>query len=250
MNECWRCMTSRENRIIFTATTASKKSYDDDNAMISGRKFYWHNLEVNENKSAYQMQEANQLNSTMELVMPDDKKHLFEFCVYYDGITEDQLEKLMWCIHLGENNTEGKGSMGHKPGHGKPLGLGSVKFEIAERWERAFNLQEGYSWKSESTDAIGSMDDSRMANYSVLLKLMDMEEPLKSQKLKSGPNADISIEYSDIRDAGGQRLPEKRESNEDARHNWYSQNKNDANPMLLSAPKQRDQALCVYQKGR
>lgn len=217
-------------------------SYDDPGAEISGRKFYWHNLKAAIDESIYKMTEKNQFNSTMELVMPETEKPLFEFTVYYDGITEEQLNRLIWCINFGDNTKEGK--MAHKIGHGKPLGLGSVKFLITEHRERVFtnNL---YEWKERNV--IPDIKNLNLTNYKIMMKIMNTEEPLKSQNEKT-PGMEIPIEYPDIRDASGERLPEKREDNEDARHNWYSQNKRDREVMTLHPPLMRNQALYVYQK--
>lgn len=220
------------------------ESYDDADTGIAGRKFYWHNLRAARDAGVYTMSEKNELNSTMELVMPDEKKALFHFTVYYDGITESQLKKLIWCINLGENNKDG--SMGHKLGHGKPLGLGSVKMIVEERCERRF--QDGrYEWKREDPDDFVTKENPGMVNYDILMKILNMDEPLKSHK-EAFPTEEIAIEYPDVRDPDGNRFPEKRKKNEDARHNWYSQNKRDKKPITLPKPLERDQGLPVYQK--
>lgn len=220
-------------------------SYDEPEAEISGRKFYWHNLRTADHDCIYHMEEQNALNNTMELVMPEEHP-LFEFTVYYDGITEEQLEKLIWCINLGENKKEGEmvqGTMAHKIGHGKPLGLGSVKFFITRQEERVFEKGE-YEWVEQKI--LPKKENPGMKNYDILLKIMDMEEPLKSQTEKNLAE-EIKIEYPDVRGPKGRRLPEKRK-NEEARHNWYSQNKIEKSPMSLPEPLNEDQALSVFQK--
>lgn len=217
-------------------------SYDNPEAEISGRKFYWHNLRAATDGSIYKMTEKNQFNSTMELVLPESEKPLFEFTVYYDGITEEQLDRLIWCINFGDNKVEGK--MAHKIGHGKPLGLGSVKFLITEHKERVFTNNQ-YKWKERNV--LPAIKNLNMKNHKIIMKIMNTEEPIKSQN-ESTPGMEIPIEYPDIRDENGERLPEKREDNEDARHNWYSQNKRDREVMTLPLPLMRNQALYVYQK--
>lgn len=222
------------------------ESYDDADTGIAGRKFYWHNLKAAKDDGAYAMSEKNGLNSTMELVMPDEENALFHFNVYYDGITESQLKKLIWCINLGENNKDG--SMGHKLGHGKPLGLGSVKMIVEERCERRF--QDGrYEWERDDSDTLVTKGDPGMVNYKILMKILNMDEPLKSHR-EVFPMEEIAIEYPDVRDPEGNRFPEKRKKNEDARHNWYSQNKKDKKPITLPKPLEKDQGLPIYQKIR
>jgi len=48
---------------------------------------------------------------------------MFEFDVYFENLTKEELALLIWCLEL-EN------SMLHKLGHGKPLGLGTIKINI------------------------------------------------------------------------------------------------------------------------
>ncbi len=218
------------------------ESYDDEDTGIAGRKFYWHNPRAARDAGVYRMSEKNDLNSTLELVMPDDEKPLFDFTVYYDGITESQLKKLVWCINLGESDKDGR--MGHKLGHGKPLGLGSVKMIVDERRERVFRNGR-YEWKKETSDILGREENPGMVNYKMLMKVLNMDEPLKSH-MEVFPEEEIAVEYPDVRDPEGKRFPEKRLKNDDARHNWYSQNKKD--PVMLPDLLKRDQGLPVYQK--
>lgn len=84
-----------------------------------GRKMYWHHplaLEA----------EKNRMNSTMEAVNGS-----FEFKVYFDEVTEEQLQNLIWAITLGENTPDS--ARQHKLGHAKPLGYGSVKMVVTEK---------------------------------------------------------------------------------------------------------------------
>lgn len=52
----------------------------------------------------------------------------FQFKVYVDRITEEQLKALLWTITLGENKEDS--NYQHKLGHAKPLGYGSVKMVV------------------------------------------------------------------------------------------------------------------------
>ena len=167
------------------------------------------------------------MNSTMELVMPGEE---FRFDIYYDGVTEEQLRKLMWCIHFGENNKGG--DMCHKLGHGKPLGLGSVKIVIEENAERIFE-NGTYRWEKETMPEMGTeprFKKSRVMNF-------------------RGLNEKVAIKYPYICDRVGRDLSESKR-NEDARHVWYLKNRNaevgsaEALPGILD----QNQELHPYEK--
>ena len=101
---------------------------------IRGRKFYFHNPHLN--PVDYQADERTKRNSTMELCKPDSR---FTFDIYFDRITEEQLRELLWTITIGENDENGMQM--HKLGHGKPLGLGSVKLIVESVETRSFNTE-------------------------------------------------------------------------------------------------------------
>ena len=93
--------------------------YDLGESTPRGRKMYWHHPLAPE-------AEKNRMNSTMEAVNGS-----FEFKVYFDEVTEEQLQNLIWVITLGENNPDS--ARQHKLGHAKPLGYGSVKMVVTEK---------------------------------------------------------------------------------------------------------------------
>lgn len=153
------------------------KGYDEKEAEIRGRKFYWHNpkaeeskksnskeileskskavyeaeysytqyeIDNKENKSNIDKQKVKEFerNATHDLVKPNAE---FVFKVYYDGITRTQLEELAWILTLGEN--QGDSMRCHKIGHGKPLGLGSAKIIIKKNVMRTVGVN-GYELKT------------------------------------------------------------------------------------------------------
>lgn len=99
---------------------------DDERTRISGRKFYWHNNKANITQNA-ENKAGNNMDASVQLVK---KGKDFCFDVFFDGITELTLKRLLFALTLGENDLDG--TKCHKLGHGKPIGLGSVKI-IAER---------------------------------------------------------------------------------------------------------------------
>lgn len=109
---------------------------------IRGRKFYWHSA----NNEYYKKAEKTETNATMELLASGEE---FKFQIYYDQITTEQLKELIWTLTLGENEKEG--NLCYKLGHGKAVGLGSVKIFLESSEERTFILDEGkYTIKKES----------------------------------------------------------------------------------------------------
>lgn len=83
-----------------------------------GRKFYWHGEVLPDaGKSG--------MNASMEAM---DAGAVFRFRIYFDRITQEQLNDLIWVITLGDNREDSP--LRHKLGHAKPLGYGSVKLLV------------------------------------------------------------------------------------------------------------------------
>ncbi|MGN0599697.1 MAG: RAMP superfamily CRISPR-associated protein [Oscillospiraceae bacterium] len=103
-------------------------TYDSLGVKLNGRKFYFHH------KGSYSTEEKSQRNITTELV---DKGAEFSFDVFFDKLTEDELKRFVWTLAIGENSADGHQM--HKLGHGKPLGLGSVKITVDSVVKRSFD---------------------------------------------------------------------------------------------------------------
>ncbi len=111
---------------------------------VRGRKFYLHN--PNLRSDDYQITNKTKINSTIELCKPNSR---FSFNIYFDKITEDQLRELLWAVSIGENTEESQQM--HKLGHGKPLGLGSVKL-VAEQAEIRTFIPDSMTYNVEIID--------------------------------------------------------------------------------------------------
>ena len=114
----------------------SNCTYDTTGATMRGRKYYWHD----NRKDIYRDTEKTERNATMDLVDGGDASHqsVFLFKIYFNKITSDQLEELKWVLTLGENSIDSQKC--HKIGHGKPIGLGSVKITIEDISVRSYDL--------------------------------------------------------------------------------------------------------------
>ena len=83
-----------------------------------GRKFYWHGNEWTEIATGNQNNTIEALNAGNEFV----------FRIYFDQISQKQLDELIWIVTLGENDVQSP--FWHKLGHGRPVGYGSVKLTV------------------------------------------------------------------------------------------------------------------------
>lgn len=186
------------------------KDFDDRDASIRGRKFYWHIPAVNRDSSIYSTSEKTLRNATMELINRD---HSFEFDVYFDGITDDQLQMLMWSIELP---SEGNESLMHKLGHGKPIGLGSVKIEIMSKNERSLN--GGYTISSESAENSihGRPALLHEASWRQLREILEFD-----------PDYDVAIRYPYVELSNNAKVELSNANlkpNDLASHHWFKRN--------------------------
>lgn len=106
---------------------------DNMNVTIAGRKFYWHAPQNVITKDDEFAKEQPKMAARMQLVR---KGAEFTFSVFFDRITDDQLKKLVFALDLGENYAGS--ARCHKIGHGKPVGLGSVKITVEKVTKRSF----------------------------------------------------------------------------------------------------------------
>lgn len=184
-------------------------SYDNDGVTLRGRKYYWHNTAEDAwkaERTAGGKSVKTERNTTMQLVMPDDRTS-FSFKIYYDGITKTQLDELIWTLTLGENKQESR--LCYKIGHGKPIGLGSAKILINSKTERIFDLEKGYTLvtKEYKEKQINAPLDFKYIKE--LCTIMDMDAAGGKQ-----------VSYPFIDDSGVQVQRE----NDKAAHRWFNKN--------------------------
>lgn len=110
----------------------NKKEYHDYKPGIRGRKFYWHGVHrVSRDKlygkcpTEWRDKDSDSKLTRRVAVRPLKEGVKFKFRVYYDRISEKELQTLLWVLTVGGNDNSVE--RGHKLGMGKPLGLGSVK---------------------------------------------------------------------------------------------------------------------------
>ncbi len=179
---------------------------------IRGRKFYLHHPQLE--LSDYQAKEKTERNSTMELCEPESR---FAFDIYFEKITEQQLQELLWTITIGENCEESKQM--YKLGHGKPLGLGSVKLIVDEIEMRSFDAETlSYQIEHIGSEQVNAMitDIPFDAESKPFAEFMQLTKFDGFKSIMEKKNAAISYPVAD----NGEN-----EKNSQASHQWFIGNR-------------------------
>ena len=176
--------------------------------LLNGRKFYWHHPRLQ--PSDYTAGTKTNLNSTVE-VCPAGST--FRFDIFFERITEEQLRELLWALTFGENDPDGRYQ--HKLGHGKPLGLGDVKFTVQKVTLRRIE-KEPFRYILEEHDADEYLRDNpfdeETVQYQEMLAIMDRNT------LLNACNQGAKVTYP-IGDDG------KNKTNSKAAHQWFKANR-------------------------
>ncbi|MDY2627968.1 MAG: TIGR03986 family CRISPR-associated RAMP protein [Lachnospiraceae bacterium] len=190
--------------------------YDLEKSTPRGRKMYWHHPLASD-------AEKGRMNSTMEAVNGS-----FEFKVYFDEVTKEQLKNLIWVITLGENTEDS--TRQHKLGHARPLGYGSVKMVVTEKVIRHLEVSDnGLNVRLEKTHI------AEKANH--CLKGMEdiINNLLKMCDTKTIPSdSDIPVMYPIAENRNGKS----------AIFEWFSQNRKNAD-YLRTLPEPGDEDLML-----
>lgn len=120
--------------VEFYSTAPNMKkmwNYDTRGVSLNGRKYYFHHC------GDCTTAEKTGRNLTAELI---EKGAKFSFDIFFDSLTEKELSRLVWTLAIGENKPDGHQM--HKLGHGKPLGLGSVKITVDSVEKRSFDSEK------------------------------------------------------------------------------------------------------------
>ena len=117
---------------FYAVTNDYLAGYDDKNCTIRGRKFYWHS------KPKYkklQKLSGDKIDAKMEGIGKNEGS--FQFQVYFEKLSREQVLELAVLLCLGENQQQGNYCF--KLGHGKPLGFGSAKIVVDKLEIRKFD---------------------------------------------------------------------------------------------------------------
>lgn len=193
----------------------NKLGYDAGTIGIRGRKFYWHSKnwkQVNSNI------EGNNRNATVELFETKGENNAFEFKVYFDEITKEELKKLIFSLNFWENKKDG--DMCHKIGHGKPIGLGSIKITVDDICQRTFSEKEGYKVDSIMENYTkGSKENFKIEDIPFNVSDKSNETVQSLLKICNFKNT-IDTCYPYVEKQNGL----KGEINDFASHQWFKEN--------------------------
>ena len=184
--------------------------YDSNDVTIRGRKFYWHSENFDKiNKDPDNPVLKTDRNASMQLAKAGAA---FEFDIYFDGILEKELRQLVWSVNFFENDKDGK--MCHKIGHGKPIGLGSVKISIDHISRRLID-KNGYHIVPYN---INYTHEPILSTASYVKQLKFIVDFSHCQ--------DVSYPYVvPENDALKQKVKAVGDSNALANHHWFTENK-------------------------
>ena len=181
-------------------------TYDDEGVELRGRKFYFHS----------NPRTASELNKRNMATRPAVAGSIFEFNVFFDRISRNQLKQLLWVLTIGDNRKNS--SLMHKIGAGKPVGYGSVKITVENIVLRKFD--GNYQVTKDTFDS-----------YDVNENLFKEKEAIAQIKLISNYDyvSGRNISYP-IADDG------KNRSNSKAPHQWFLSNRPQNQPYRYTLP--------------
>lgn len=192
---------------FYAITSDYNQGYDAEGSDIRGRKFYWHHASENT--------DINNADTTIEGI----KSGIFSFSVYYEDLTETQLEHVLWLLCLGENKEDGKYCF--KIGHGKPLGYGSVKIIVYGYKERTVedgnyvlssNSQSDVNNKVAEVDLFENDTDTNFENVTDLKRVLNFNTLNKKE-----------VSYPYVLDGEGKRSSDPNDVNMSSAK-WFSEN--------------------------
>lgn len=184
---------------FYAITSDYNQGYDAEGSDIRGRKFYWHHASENT--------DINNADTTIEGI----KSGIFSFSVYYEDLTETQLEHVLWLLCLGENEEDGKYCF--KIGHGKPLGYGSVKIIVDGYKERT--VEDGnYILCSHSESDV----NNKVAEVDLFENAPDLKHVLNFNTLNKK-----EVSYPYVLDGEGKRSSDPNDVNMSSAK-WFSEN--------------------------
>lgn len=157
------------------------------NISIRGRKLYFH--------SKFDLKLASEppskLNNTIH---PVKEGVVFTYDIYFDEITKEQLEELIKCVNL---YNDGKGERyGHKIGHGKPLGFGSVYMKVENVTFRRINKSEDGIQYREISDEDWKNEDQTFTIQKSFDAISLQDKQLKIMTDLSIENEKVCYPYS------------------------------------------------------
>lgn len=133
-------MWTYDSAFSWTDGKAEYKIMKDYIPQIKGRKFYWQHSDekYSLDNIILDNKENLKLRITARLLKPrsEELQYKFNFEVFFEDLTKDELTKLIATLRLGENQY-------HSIGYGKPLGMGSVEIRVDKVLFRELHRKNG-----------------------------------------------------------------------------------------------------------
>lgn len=133
---------------------------------LAGRKYYWHHkdvkfirsLQVTKNTPKEIIKDIR--NKRNKTIRPLKEGVVFCADIYFDGITQKQLNQIYAICNISNEFGDGINGAGYKLGTGKPLGLGSVTIKVKECVIREVSLtDDGIAYEENRVDMQAKMCD-------------------------------------------------------------------------------------------
>lgn len=198
----------------FSLKNSKYRVINPGDIVLNGRKFYFHDLDDNISKykaKPYKGIIQNERNSTIR-PLRGISVNKFEFDVYFEKITNDQLKKLLVVLSMRGN----KSKYAYKLGMGKPIGLGSVKIEVNDVYIREINNETlESSLVLRTQDYIEYFTTDKMSEFRVY----------GDEKVMDAINALTSMTF--VKSSGKISYPrsEDKYGNEAAGYQWFMNNR-------------------------
>lgn len=171
---------------------------------INGRKVYWHHPDLQ--RQMYEGEEKTIRNMT---VRPLKKGSVFKGSLYFDRISQKDLDRLIYILNAGDDKSLTDKTHGYKLGAAKPYGFGSVAIHVDDVILRSLTKDDDNRNIQYSKDAYDGYTEPawdkalidifrKVAGFNTLGKLRE---------------EGYSIEY-----------PHKEKKGEDTIFNWFTEN--------------------------
>ncbi|MDR2938882.1 MAG: TIGR03986 family CRISPR-associated RAMP protein [Clostridiales bacterium] len=152
---------------------------------LRGRKMYWHKKTLTD----YDSNDRADLTAKIRAVKPQKS---FGFEIVFDRITKDELDSLAWTLTFGDNAH----TQAHKLGHGKPVGYGSVRYEIDRVLTYALNYDSLKIEASEYTpDYNAGYATPPGSDYMQLTNFQNAPENIAYPEGKKGKNGGSTYQW-------------------------------------------------------
>lgn len=183
----------------------------DNLPKLRGRKFYWHSPEDTRLRGSGK-DVLTPMKQRVRPLKPLNSKigPLFAFRIYFEGVTELELQRLQWALTF--NNP----ACAHKMGRGKSLGMGSVRIYVQNVFVRTINQQTGL-WELSLKKVGYPQDEGKSA--ATIKKLMEWD--WKYKDVVAYPKGEGRAENK---------------ANKSASHQWFKGNRANQNQFTKVLP--------------